>query len=155
MLPLLRINDLSIDFVSESGRTSALKSISLTVDRNEILAIVGESGSGKSVTALSILKLLASTAKFTSSEIIFSDDGKKEIDLTHLPNKELQKVRGNKIAVIFQEPMTSLNPVFTCGNQVAESIQLHKKISTREAKQQAIEWFRKVKLPEPEKVFSK
>ena len=155
MLPLLRINDLSIDFVSESGITSALKNISLSVDRSEILAIVGESGSGKSVTALSILQLLANTAKFTSGEIIFAEDGKNKIDLIRLPNKELQKVRGNKIAMIFQEPMTSLNPVFTCGNQVAESIQLHKKISPNEAKQQAIEWFRKVKLPEPEKAFSK
>jgi len=155
MLPLLRINDLSIDFVSESGITAALKNISLSVNRSEILAIVGESGSGKSVTALSILQLLAGTAKFTSGEIIFSEDGKNEIDLIRLPNKELQKIRGNKIAMIFQEPMTSLNPVFTCGNQVAESIQLHKKISTGEAKKQAIEWFRKVKLPEPEKVYSK
>jgi len=155
MLPLLRINDLSIDFVSESGTTSALKNISLSVNRSEILAIVGESGSGKSVTALSILQLLTNTAKFTSGEIIFSEDGNNEIDLVRLPNKQLQKIRGNKIAMIFQEPMTSLNPVFTCGNQVAESIQLHKKISPREAKQQAIEWFRKVKLPEPEKVFSK
>ena len=155
MLPLLRINDLSIDFVAESGITSALKNISLSVDRSEILAIVGESRSGKSVTALSILQLLANTAKFTSGEVIFSEDGKNETDLLRLSNKELQKVRGNKIAMIFQEPMTSLNPVFTCGSQVAESIQLHKKISTREAKQQAIEWFRKVKLPEPEKVFSK
>jgi len=155
MLPLLRITDLSIDFVSESGTTSALKNISLSVNRSEILAIVGESGSGKSVTALSILKLLASTAKFASGEVIFSEDGKNEIDLVSLSNKELQKIRGNKIGMIFQEPMTSLNPVFTCGNQVAETIQLHKKISTREAKQQAIEWFRKVKLPEPEKAFSK
>ena len=155
MLPLLRINDLSIDFVSESGTTSALKNISLSVNRSEIVAIVGESGSGKSVTALSILQLLSNTAKFTTGEIIFSENGKNEIDLTHLTNKELQKVRGNKIAMIFQEPMTSLNPVFTCGNQVAESIQLHKKISPSEAKQHAIEWFRKVKLPEPEKIFSK
>src|SRR6187401_2818882 len=154
MLPLLSINDLSIDFVSESGITSALKNISLAVNRGEILAIVGESGSGKSVTALSILQLLANTAKFTSGEIIFSEDGKNEVDLIRLPNKELQKVRGNKIAMIFQEPMTSLNPVFTCGTQVAESLQLHKKIPFGEAKQQAIEWFRKVKLPEPEKVFS-
>ncbi len=155
MLPLLRINDLSIDFIAESGTTPALKNISLSVHRSEILAIVGESGSGKSVTALSILQLLVGTAKFSSGEIIFSEDGKNEIDLIRLPNKELQKIRGNKIAMIFQEPMTSLNPVFTCGNQVAESIQLHKKISTGEAKKQAVEWFRKVKLPEPEKVYSK
>ena len=153
--PLLTINDLSIDFVSESGTSSALKNITLSVDRSEIFAIVGESGSGKSVTALSILRLLSKTATFKSGEIIFSEDGKNVIDLIRLPNKELQKTRGNKIAMIFQEPMTSLNPVFTCGDQVAESLQIHKKISFREAKQQAIEWFRKVKLPEPEKVFSK
>jgi len=155
MLPLLRIKDLSIDFVSESGLTSALKNVSLSVNRSEILAIVGESGSGKSVTALSILRLLGKTAKFTSGEIIFSEDGKNETDLIRQPDKELQKVRGNKIAMIFQEPMTSLNPVFTCGYQVAESLQLHKKISSAATKQQTIEWFRKVKLPEPEKVFSK
>ena len=155
MSPLLRINDLSIDFVSESGTTSALKNISLSVNRSEIFAIVGESGSGKSVTALSILQLLSKTAEFESGEIIFSEDGENEIDLVRLANKELQKIRGNKIAMIFQEPMTSLNPVFTCGEQVAESLQLHKKISFAEAKEQAIEWFTKVKLPEAEKVFSK
>ena len=155
MQPLLRINHLSIDFVSESGTTSALKNISLSVDRGEMFAIVGESGSGKSVTALSILRLLSKTAKLKSGTIIFSEDGKNEIDLTSLPNNELQKIRGNKIAMIFQEPMTSLNPVFTCGDQVAESLQLHKKTSFAEAKQEVIEWFKKVKLPEPEKVFSK
>ena len=90
MLPLLRINDLSIDFVSESGTTSALKNISLSVNRSEIFAIVGESGSGKSVTALSILQLLSKTATFKSGEIIFSEDGTNEIDLLRLLNKELQ-----------------------------------------------------------------
>src|SRR5258705_2745421 len=103
MLPLLRINDLSVDFVSESGITSALKNVSLSVDRSELLAIVGESGSGKSVTALSILQLLAKTAKFISGEITFSADGKNETGLIQLSNKELQKTRGNKISMIFQE----------------------------------------------------
>lgn len=155
MLPLLRINDLSIDFIAETGTTTALKNISLSVSRNEMLAIVGESGSGKSVTALSILQLLPNIAKVTNGEIIFSEDGKKEIDLTRLSKKELEQIRGEKIAMIFQEPMTSLNPVFRCGYQVAESLKLHKKLSGSDAKQQAIEWFRRVKLPEPEKVFSK
>jgi peptide/nickel transport system ATP-binding protein len=155
MLPLLRINDLSIDFIAESGTTTALRNISLSVTRNEMLAIVGESGSGKSVTALSILQLLPKIAKVTNGEIIFSDDGKKEVDLASLSKKELQQIRGNKIAMIFQEPMTSLNPVFTCGDQVAESLQLHKKLSNAAAKLNAIEWLRKVELPEPEKVFSK
>ena len=155
MLPLLRINNLSIDFISESGTTSALKNISLSVDRSEILAIVGESGSGKSVTALSILQLLARTATFASGKIYFSEDGKDEIDLLRLTKKQLEQIRGNKIAMIFQEPMTSLNPVFTCGYQVAESLQLHKDISRVRAKQQAIDWFEKVKLPGPEKIFHK
>lgn len=155
MLPLLRINDLSIDFIAESGTTTALKNISLSVVRNQILAIVGESGSGKSVTALSLLQLLPKTATVTNGEIIFSENGKKEIDLTRLSKTELQLIRGDKIAMIFQEPMTSLNPVVRCGHQVAESLKLHKKLSGPDARQQAIEWFRKVKLPEPEKVFSK
>ena len=155
MLPLLRINGLSIHFISESGTTAALKNISLSVARNQILAIVGESGSGKSVTALSILQLLTKTAKITNGNIIFSEEGQNEIDLVGLQGKELQQIRGNKIAMIFQEPMTSLNPVFTCGYQVAESLKLHKKLSDAGSRIQAIEWFRKVKLPEPEKVFSK
>jgi peptide/nickel transport system ATP-binding protein len=161
MLPLLRINNLSIDFISGSGINSALKNISFSVTRSEILAIVGESGSGKSVTALSILQLLAKTAKFSNGQIIFSEDGKNERELIGLPGKELQQIRGDKIAMIFQEPMTSLNPVFTCGYQVAESLQLHRKslsagrkLSKAQAKHEAIEWFRKVKLPEPEKIFS-
>lgn len=155
MLPLLRIDNLSIDFISESGTTTALKNISLSVDRSEILAIVGESGSGKSVTALSILQLLARTASFTNGGIFFSEDGKKELELLRLTKKQLEQIRGNKIAMIFQEPMTSLNPVFTCGYQVAESLQLHKDISRAVAKRQAIAWFEKVKLPEPEKIFDK
>ncbi len=155
MHPLLRINGLSIEFISESGTTIALKNISLSVNRDKILAIVGESGSGKTVTALSILQLLPKIAKVTNGGIIFSEDGKKVIDLTSLSKKELQQIRGDKIAMIFQEPMTSLNPVFTCGHQVAESLALHKKLSAADAKGKAIEWLRKVKLPEPEKVFSK
>jgi len=155
MLPLLRINDLSIDFISESGTTTALKNISLHVDRGEILAIVGESGSGKSVTALAILQLLAKTAKIKSGEILFSPDGRDEIKLLSITKKDLQQIRGEQVAMIFQEPMTSLNPVFTCGHQVVESLKLHKKLSFKKAKQEAIDWFRKVKLPEPEIVFSK
>lgn len=155
MLPLLRINDLSIDFISESGTTTALKNISLHVDRGEILAIVGESGSGKSVTALAILQLLAKTAKIKSGEILFSPGGRDEIKLLSITKKDLQQIRGEQVAMIFQEPMTSLNPVFTCGHQVVESLKLHKKLSFKKAKQEAIDWFRKVKLPEPEIVFSK
>lgn len=156
MLPLLRINNLTLDFIAESGTVNALKNINLTINKGEVVALVGESGSGKSVTSLSILQLLPSPpAKFTSGEILFSEDGVVSIDLLKKNRNELQEIRGNKIAMIFQEPMTSLNPVLTCGEQVMEAILLHKKISKEEAKQKTISWFEKVKLPNPVAVFSR
>jgi len=152
MLPLIQVKRLSIDFISESGFTHALKNISFAVNRNEVLALVGESGSGKSVTALSILQLLPSPAKYLSGEILFSEEN-TTIELLKRKPGELKEIRGNKIAMIFQEPMTSLNPVLTCGEQVAEAIQVHKRISKQESKQQTIEWFSKVKLPDPAAIF--
>ena len=154
MLPLIQVKRLSIDFISESGFTHALKNISFAVNRNEVLALVGESGSGKSVTALSILQLLPSPAKYLSGEILFSEEN-TTIELLKRKPGELKEIRGNKIAMIFQEPMTSLNPVLTCGEQVAEAIQVHKRISKQESKQQTIEWFSKVKLPDPAAIFSR
>jgi peptide/nickel transport system ATP-binding protein len=154
--PLLTIQNLSVDFVSESGITHALKNISLSVNRGEIVALVGESGSGKSVTSLSILQLLPSPpAKYTTGDILFSETGHNPINLLKKDRHSLQSIRGNKIAMIFQEPMTSLNPVFTCGDQVTEAILAHKKISPEEAKQQTIGWFEKVKLPNPDKLYSR
>jgi peptide/nickel transport system ATP-binding protein len=156
MSPLLEIKNLSVDFTSESGTTHALKNITLSVNRGEVVALVGESGSGKSVTSLSILQLLPSPpAKYTTGEILFSEKSDSTIDLLKRNRYEMQDIRGNKIAMIFQEPMTSLNPVLTCGNQVLEAIQLHKKVSTAEAKQQTIHWFEKVKLPDPANIFSR
>ncbi len=154
MSPLLEIKNLSVDFVSESGTTPALKNISLTVNRGEIMALVGESGSGKSVTSLSILQLLPSPpANYASGEIFFSENGRETTDLLKRNRYELQDIRGNKIAMIFQEPMTSLNPVLTCGNQVMEAILQHNKITRAAAKQRTIEWFEKVKLPDPALAF--
>jgi peptide/nickel transport system ATP-binding protein len=154
--PLLQIKNLSLDFIAEQGSTAALKDISITVNRGEIVALVGESGSGKSVTSLSILQLLPSPpAKFSGGEILFSEDGEKVINLLAQKSTMLQPIRGNKIAMIFQEPMTSLNPVLTCGDQVMEALLLHKKLSAKEAKKQTIEWFEKVKLPNPEAVFNR
>jgi peptide/nickel transport system ATP-binding protein len=156
MLPLLDINNLSVDFAGESGTTHALKNISITVNRREVVAIVGESGSGKSVTSLSVLQLLpAPPAHYASGSILFSENGTTATDLLKEDRYSLQHIRGNKIAVIFQEPMTSLNPVLTCGQQVLEAIQVHKKISVKEAKTRTIEWFSKVKLPDPEAVFAR
>ncbi|MEO7983278.1 MAG: ABC transporter ATP-binding protein, partial [Bacteroidota bacterium] len=156
MNPLLQIKNLSLDFIAESGTVPALKNISLAVNKGEVLALVGESGSGKSVTSLSILQLLASPpAKFSQGEILFSENGKDAIDLLKRKGNEMQEIRGNKIAMIFQEPMTSLNPVLSCGDQVMEAILLHKKVSKTEAKQQTISWFERVKLPNPDALFSR
>lgn len=156
MQPLLSIKNLSLDFAADSGITNALKNISLHVNRGEIVALVGESGSGKSVTSLSILQLLPSPpATYTAGEILFCEDGTTIIDLLKRNRYAMQDIRGNKIAMIFQEPMTSLNPVLTCGDQVMESILLHKKISKEQAKQQTISWFEKVKLPDPTAIFNR
>jgi peptide/nickel transport system ATP-binding protein len=155
MYPLLQIDNLSIDFISESGITNALSKITFSVNRNEVVALVGESGSGKSVTALSILQLIPSPpARYSSGKILFSGDGNETIDLLKKNRYEMQDIRGNKIAMIFQEPMTSLNPVLTCGDQVMETIVLHKKnISRNSAREKTLEWFKRVKLPDPEMIF--
>jgi peptide/nickel transport system ATP-binding protein len=157
MQPLLSIENLSVDFITDQQTTNAVKNISLQVNRGEILAIVGESGSGKSVTSLSILQLLPKPPAhyYPNGKILFSEDGDNVIDILNASAKDLQQIRGHKIAMIFQEPMTSLNPVMNCGKQVMEALLIHKKISSSEAKKQTIEWFEKVKLPEPRKIFNR
>jgi peptide/nickel transport system ATP-binding protein len=156
MTSLLQINNLSIQFHTEAGITDAVRNISFEVNRGEIVAIVGESGSGKSVTALSILQLLASPpAKYTSGQILFSENEGTPVNLLQLREEELRQLRGQKISMIFQEPMTSLNPVFTCGNQVMEAILLHEKISGKQAKERTIALFEHVKLPEPAQIFNR
>jgi peptide/nickel transport system ATP-binding protein len=156
MESLLRIEDLSVEFVSGKQSTTALKSISFTVNAGEIVALVGESGSGKSVTSLSILQLLPSPpARYSSGKIFFCPHGEAPIDLLRQSAKELQEIRGNQIGMIFQEPMTSLNPVLTCGRQVMEALLTHRKLSAAEARKQTIEWFEKVKLPDPISIFSR
>jgi peptide/nickel transport system ATP-binding protein len=156
MKPLLRIENLSVDFSTGGKLSHAVRNISLEINKGEILALVGESGSGKSVTSLSILQLLPKPpAIFAGGKIIFSEDGVHEADLLKADDKLIRTIRGHKIAMIFQEPMTSLNPVMNCGSQVMEAIRSHKKISVKEAKAQTIEWFEKVKLPEPSNIFSR
>lgn len=148
---LLQINNLSVDFTTESGTVHALQDVSLEVRRGEIVAIVGESGSGKSVTSLSILQLLPTPpAKYVKGEILFNN-----INLLNLTPEQMQSIRGNDIAIIFQEPMTSLNPVYTCGDQVMEAIRLHQQLSSRVARQKTIELFEKVKLPDPAAIIDR
>ena len=156
MHPLLQVNNLSVDFISESGVVHALKNISFQVRRGEIVALVGESGSGKSVTSLSILQLLPSPpARYAGGEILFSENDETQVDLLKINKTLLPGIRGNKISMIFQEPMTSLNPVMRCGQQVMEAIHWHKKVSIKQAREETIKWFEKVKLPDPVGIFNR
>ena len=151
---LLEIKNLKTEFRTESETVIAVNNISFTLNKGETIGIVGESGSGKSVTSLSVMRLIASPAgKITEGEMLFHSPTQGLVNLTTIPEKQMRHLRGNEIAMIFQEPMTSLNPVFTCGNQVMEALQLHLKLSKQEAKKKTIELFKEVQLPRPEQIF--
>lgn len=153
-MPLLTVQDLTIDFRSQRGHTRAVAGVSLTMSRGEVVAIVGESGSGKSVTSLALLGLLAKPAAHVESgTAVFESEKLGEVDLLKLSEKELQQVRGNDISMIFQEPMTSLNPVLTCGYQVVEALRLHTSLSEQAAAARTIELFTEAQLPRPEQIF--
>jgi peptide/nickel transport system ATP-binding protein len=154
-MPLLSIQDLSVKFKTDEGEFLALKNIDIEVNRGEIVAIVGESGSGKSVTSLSVLQLIPSPpAIYTSGKILF-DHNNAVVDLLHADQQTIRSVRGNNIAMIFQEPMTSLNPVLTCGKQVQEALLLHKHLNTEDAKKRTLSLFQQVELPSPEEAYNK
>ena len=142
-MSLLSINNLSVSFQTDRGVVQAVDQVSFDVDAGETLAIVGESGSGKSVTALSILQLLGDAGTISDGQIVF--DGQ---NLLVLPEKDIRNIRGDRIAMIFQEPMSSLNPVLTIGKQVAEPIWLHRKKTWNEALDQAEELIKKVSIPD-------
>ena len=148
MLPLLEIKNLQVKFSEDTGMGKAVYNSSFTITKGKLVAIVGESGSGKSVTALSLLQLLPKQAR-VHGDILFSADGTQQVNLSTLSEKEINTIRGNKIAMIFQEPMTSLNPVYTCGYQVMEALMQHKKLSKKEARLKTIELFEQVSLPNP------
>ncbi|HEU0063403.1 MAG TPA: ABC transporter ATP-binding protein, partial [Flavisolibacter sp.] len=155
MDPLLSIENLVVDFVNESTVTNAVKNVSLQVHTGEIVALVGESGSGKSVTSLSVLQLLpVPPARYTSGKIWFHYDG-IVIDLLSSNAKQIRKIRGNKIGMIFQEPMSSLNPLMKCGEQIAESLRIHKNTGRKQIKIKVVEWLNKVQLPSPEIIYNK
>ena len=154
MHPLLQVNNLSIRFEQDGKLTTAVKEISFELHPGKLTAIVGESGSGKSVTALSLLQLLPDQAAI-EGELLFCSDGNNQLDLLKATATQIKKIRGNNIAMIFQEPMTSLNPVFTCGFQVMESLLLHKKLNRKEARQKTIELFEQVELPDPAAMFKR
>jgi peptide/nickel transport system ATP-binding protein len=152
---LLEVNNLQVHFSSQSNTVEAVKQISFTIHRGETVGIVGESGSGKSVTALSIMQLLPSLiSNIAGGEILYYPKDGKAVDLLQLANQGILKYRGKEIGMIFQEPMSSLNPVFTCGEQITEAILLHYKISKSEAKLQTLQLLEKVQLPDKERVFN-
>jgi peptide/nickel transport system ATP-binding protein len=154
MKKLLEIKHLSIDFDTENGQFRAVHDICFSIAKGEILGIVGESGSGKSVTSLALMRLLPHPpATFATGEILFTEENKKTVNLLTLDQDEIRAYRGSSLAMIFQEPMTSLNPVFKCGHQVTEAIQLHQKVNFEVAKQKTLELFESVKLPDPSRMF--
>ncbi len=146
--PVLEVRDLRTYFRTGEGLARAVDGVSFTIDGNSTFALVGESGCGKSVTALSVIQLLGSTGVETSGEVLLNG-----VDITRLTEVEKRRIRGNRISMIFQEPMTSLNPVFTIGNQITEALTLHQGLGRREARGVAVEMFARVKLPDPEAVF--
>ena len=145
--PLLTVTDLVTQFDTEDGRVTAVDGVSFDVMPGETLGIVGESGSGKSVTALSVIRLIQTPpGRIACGRVTF-----KGRDLLDLPNHEMREIRGNEISMIFQEPMTSLNPLFTVGDQIMEAILLHQDRDKQRARQRAVEMLRKVGIPSPEK----
>jgi oligopeptide/dipeptide ABC transporter ATP-binding protein len=143
---ILVVKNLRTSFPSGDGWVHAVDNVSFNVRKGEALALVGESGCGKSVTALSIMRLVAHPGKITAGEIHF-----KGQNLAELSEKEIRKVRGDDIAMVFQEPMTSLNPVFRVGAQVAEAIRIHRNVSRRQARDRAREMLELVSIPDPDK----
>ncbi len=144
---LLEVEHLTTEFTTRSGMVRSVRDVSFSIDKGEILALVGESGSGKSVTSLSIMGLLASNGRIAKgSKIMF--DG---VNLLDLSERKMQHIRGNSISMIFQEPMTSLNPIFTVGDQILESIQLHTKLSKKEAHEKLLHIMDTVGIPNPAK----
>ena len=152
---LIEFNGLVTEFHTDGSTVRAVDNISFTLNKGETIGVVGESGSGKSVTSLSAMRLVPSPpGKISSGEIIFHKNESKSVNLLSLSEEKMRSYRGNDLAMIFQEPMTSLNPVFTCGNQVVEAIMLHQKLNAKEAKDLAIDLFKKVELPDPDRIFS-
>ena len=144
MSHLIEVIDLKTHFQTREGLVRAVDGVSFYLDRGELLGLVGESGCGKSITALSIMRLVAPPGRIVNGEILF--EGR---DLLKLSNREIRAVRGDDIAMIFQDPMTSLNPVFTLGEQIAEALRLHRGLSRKAARAAAIEAMREVSIPDP------
>lgn len=152
---VLQVDNLQVSFMNDGQESKAVDNISFNLHKGESIGIVGESGSGKSVTALSIMNLLkATSASLNSGNIYFRSKDFGIVDILKLPDQKLRSIRGNEIAMIFQEPMSSLNPVFTCGSQVEEALQVHQNLSSADAKIKTLELFDEVNLAPPLKIYN-
>ncbi|MFN3927594.1 MAG: ABC transporter ATP-binding protein [Pseudanabaenaceae cyanobacterium] len=150
---MLQVQDLRIQFRTDTGLITAVDGISFSLEAGQSLGIVGESGSGKSATALALMGLLPPTAQVTG-KILFQI-GEEQIDLLSLSTQAWRKLRGDRLAMVFQEPMSSLNPLFTCGQQIMEAIQAHQQVTPEQARQQVINLCREVRLPDPEQIIKR
>ncbi len=148
--PLITIDRLKTHFFTDDGVVRAVDDVSLAIPKGKTLGLVGESGCGKSVTALSIIRLISRPGRIVDGRITMHGNG-SPVELTALPEGEMRKIRGARISMIFQEPMSSLNPVFTIGSQIVEAIRLHQGVDTAEARRRTVESLSKVKIPEPER----
>ena len=144
--PLLEVSHLSTSFFSDQGEIRAVEDVSFSVQPGQTVALVGESGCGKSVTALSIMQLVDFPGKVVGGQVVF-----KGADLLTLPDKKIRRIRGNQIGMVFQEPMTSLNPVFTIGDQIGEVLDIHTNLTKREIRQEVIRLLEKVQIPAPDR----
>jgi len=152
---LLEVKNLVTEFKSDGELMKAVNDVSFTLHKGETIGIVGESGSGKSVTSLSIMQLIPNPpGRVSGGDILYHSKNDGILNFRSLAADKMRSYRGNEVAMIFQEPMTSLNPVYTCGNQVMEVIMLHQKVSKKEAKKKTIKLFEQVQLPDPERIFS-
>ena len=142
---LIEVNDLKVQIATEDGLVKAVDGVTFTVDRGEVLGIVGESGSGKSVTSMTLLGLTRDTNTRFEGEVLY-----KGRNVLEMGEEELQEVRGNEMAMIFQDPMTSMNPVYSVGMQICEAIQVHEKIDKQAANRRAVELLKQVGIPNPE-----
>lgn len=156
--PLLKITNLHTSFFTDAGEVKAVRGVSFSLDKGKTIGLVGESGCGKSVTALSIMRLVSFPGKIVKGEIHYSRGGvqtrlnnDEEKDLLKLSEEDMRKIRGAEIAMVFQEPMTSLNPVLTIGNQISEAISLHQNLSKNGVKEKSVEMLKLVGIPSPEK----
>ncbi|WP_318169458.1 dipeptide ABC transporter ATP-binding protein [Achromobacter insolitus] len=154
--PLLSVRGVSVDFNTDTGGFRAVDNLDFDVRPGRTLAIVGESGSGKSVTSMAIMRLTDyNGGRISTGQILFRDDDDREVDLTQASDEQMRAIRGNDIAMIFQEPMTSLNPVFTIGDQIVEAIMLHQQLSRSAARQSARKLLEKVRLPDAEQLLDR